>query len=236
MCICPAHVTRFLDFGQQTWVCSWRLNSDISQGLVPIWPTMRKMNNYTLRPLTLWAALPLCNMTETIRFEQHLLFKWRIALGAFQYVFYRLQMCHLLVWLPPTPMAGFSYRLSLGFWFGFSLRISNGFWLTPLCLLPTRSNQSCILERCPVYYNYTTTTATSPTTSTTLSCQKLPPPTVQASASQAINTRLAMRACSQQNQLSEAAISWNWVLEHKMQNNNMSLSTTSPRFSLLFAV
>ena len=26
-------------------------------------------------------------MTETIRFEQHLLFKWRIALGAFQYVF-----------------------------------------------------------------------------------------------------------------------------------------------------
>ena len=83
---------------------------------------------------------------------------------------------------------------------------------------PNLPNQSCILELCPVYYvllllllllllrclvnyNYNTTTTT------TLSCQMLPPPTVQAAASQAINTRLAMRAPSQQNQLSEAAIS-----------------------------
>ena len=68
---CAAHVTRFLDFGLQMTDLGLQLklalNLDVSQGLVPTWPTMvPKMNSYT-------ALRPLCS--------------WRIALGAFQYVF-----------------------------------------------------------------------------------------------------------------------------------------------------
>ena len=86
---CAAHVTRFLDFGLQMTDLGLQLklalNLDVSQGLVPTWPTMvPKMNSYT-------ALRPLCS--------------WRIALGAFQYVF---DVCkcaaswfgfHQLLWL-----------------------------------------------------------------------------------------------------------------------------------------
>ena len=130
---CAAHVTRFLDFGSTDLGLQLKLTAQlryITRTCTHLAHNamMRKMNNYTaLRPLTSWTGLPLCNMTQTMRFEQHLLFM-EDRFRSFPVCFWRLQMCRLLVWLPPTPMAGFSYRLSLGFWFGFSLRISNGFW------------------------------------------------------------------------------------------------------------